>query len=114
MKKFTRRQFIQTSTAAGVGVLGAPAILNAANKGDKLRVAFIGTGGINRRHITDTLDHGDICGAYCDVDSSRYTNIHEGIDGLEKSGNSWMAKQWKAAKPFQDYREMFDKAANSF
>ena len=95
-------------------MLGAPAILNAQNKGDKLRVAFIGTGGINRRHITDTLDHGDICGAYCDVDTSQYTNIHEGIAGLEKSGNNWMAKQWKAAKPFQDYREMFDKAANSF
>ena len=114
MKKLTRRQFIQTSTAAGVGILGAPAILSAANKGDKLRVAFIGTGGINRRHISDTIDHGDICGAYCDVDTSQYGNIGEGIARLETDGNASLAKLWKAAKPFQDYREMFDKAADKF
>ena len=114
MSKLTRRHFIKTSTAAGVGILGAPAILSAEAKGEKLRVAFIGVGGINNRHITDTISHGDICGAYCDVDSSRYTNIPNGIAAMEKDGNSWLAKQWKAAKGFQDYREMFDKAANSF
>ena len=48
----SRRKFITTSAAAGAGILGAPAILNAQNKGDKLRMAFIGVGGINKRHIT--------------------------------------------------------------
>jgi predicted dehydrogenase len=115
MNKLSRRDFIKSSTAAAsVSLLGAPAILSAESKGDKLRVAFIGVGGINKRHITDTITHGDICGAYCDVDTSRYNNIPEGIASLESSGNSWLAKQWKAAKGFQDYREMFDKAADSF
>ncbi|MBK1877451.1 Gfo/Idh/MocA family oxidoreductase [Pelagicoccus mobilis] len=114
MSHITRRKFIQTSTTAGIGILGAPAILSTENKGDKLRVAFIGTGGINKRHIDDTISHGDICGAYCDVDANLYGNIHKGIKGLETEGKTWLAKQWKAAKPFQDYREMFDKAADSF
>ncbi|MBK1877424.1 Gfo/Idh/MocA family protein [Pelagicoccus mobilis] len=114
MSKISRRQFIQSSTAASVGILGAPAILNAANKGDKLRVAFIGTGGINGRHINDTISHGDLCTAYCDVDTNRYANIWKGIARLEEEGKSWLAKKWKAAKPFQDYREMFAKAADQF
>ena len=44
--KTNRRQFIRTTAAAGAGILGAPAILHAENKGVKLRVAFIGVGGI--------------------------------------------------------------------
>ena len=77
-------------------------------------LGFIGTGGINGRHIKDTLRHGDICGAYCDVDSSKYGDIHDSIAKLENDGKPWLAKQWEAAKGFQDYREMFDKAADSF
>ena len=114
MTKLTRRKFIRSSAAASAGILGAPAILNAANKGDKLRVAFIGVGGINGRHVNDTLSHGDICGAYCDVDSSRWGNIGSAIKKLEKSGKNEIAKHWKQAKGYQDYREMFEKDADKF
>ena len=110
----SRRKFISTSAAAGAGILGAPAILNAQNKGDKLRVAFIGVGGINKRHITDTAAHGDICTAYCDVDTNRWDNIPNTIANLEKEGNSELAKHWKGAKGYQDYREMFEKEADNF
>ncbi len=112
--KTNRRNFIRTTAAAGAGILGAPAILHAENKGDKLRVAFIGVGGINSRHINDTRSHGDICGAYCDVDSGRWDNIPKSIKKLEKDGKTELAKHWKAAKGFQDYREMFEKAAGQF
>jgi len=110
----SRRKFITTSAAAGAGILGAPAILNAQNKGDKLRMAFIGVGGINKRHITDTAAHGDICTAYCDVDTNRWDNIPNTIANLQKEGNSELAKHWKGAKGYQDYREMFEKEADNF
>ncbi len=114
MNRLTRRNFLRTSAAAGATAFGAPAILSAQNKGDKLRVAFIGVGGINARHISDTMGHGDICGAYCDVDSSRWDNIPKTIQKLEESGKTELAKHWKAAKGYQDYREMFEKGADSF
>ncbi|MGI9241920.1 MAG: Gfo/Idh/MocA family oxidoreductase [Verrucomicrobiales bacterium] len=112
--KTNRRTFIRTTAAAGAGILGAPAILHSENKGDKLRVAFIGVGGINSRHINDTRSHGDICGAYCDVDSGRWDNVSKAIKKLEKDGQPELAKHWKAAKGFQDYREMFEKAGDQF
>ena len=111
MNSLTRRKFIQTSAA---GVLGAPAILNAANKGDKLRVAFIGVGGINSRHINDVKTHGDICTTYCDVDSDTWKRIGQTAKKLEDEGKSELAKHWSAAKGYQDYREMFDKEAGNF
>ena len=111
MKSLTRRNFIQTSAA---GVLGAPAILSAANKGDKLRVAFIGVGGINSRHINDVKTHDDICTAYCDVDTNTWKRIGNMAKKLEGEGKSELAKHWSAAKGYQDYREMFDKEAGNF
>ncbi|MEM1297347.1 MAG: Gfo/Idh/MocA family oxidoreductase, partial [Verrucomicrobiota bacterium] len=111
---FTRRRFISTSSAAGAGILGAPAILSSQTKGDRLRVAFIGVGGINKRHVTDTASHGDVCTAYCDVDSNRWDNIPKTIAQLEKDGQGDLAKLWKGAKGYQDYREMFDKEADNF
>lgn len=112
--QLSRRKFLGASAAAGAGVLGAPAILSAAAKGDKLRVAFIGVGGINMRHITDTASHDDICGAYCDVDSASWNNIPKTIAKLEEQGKGDLAKHWKKAKGYQDYREMFEKDADKF
>ena len=112
--QLSRRKFLGASAAAGAGILGAPAILSAAAKGDKLRVAFIGVGGINMRHITDTAGHGDICAAYCDVDNLRWDNIPKTIAKLEEEGKGDLAKFWKDAKGYQDYREMFEKEAGKF
>ncbi len=114
MNTHSRRRFLRNSAAAGVGILGAPAILHSQNKGDKLRVAFIGVGGINSRHINDTRTHGDICAAFCDVDSSRWGGIASAAKQLEKDGQDELAKHWKAAKGYRDYREMFEKEAENF
>jgi predicted dehydrogenase len=40
-----RRQFLAINTAAGLGVLGAPALLKGASPNEKLNLAFIGVGG---------------------------------------------------------------------
>lgn len=69
-----------------------------APKRDKLRVAFIGTGGMGAAHIDEVGDKVE-CPCFCDVDTQR-----------------WEAamKRWPHAKGYQDYRQMFDKQANSF
>ena len=110
----SRRKFLATSAAAGAGVLGAPAILSSQTKGDRLRVAFIGVGGINKRHVTDTADHGDFCTAFCDVDTNRWDNIDKTVKKLQEEENGKLAKLWKKAKGYQDYREMFEKEADNF
>ncbi len=113
-KSISRRRFFSTSAAAGAAVLGAPAILSSQTKGDRLRVAFIGVGGINKRHITDVAAHGDICAAYCDVDTNRMENIPMTIAKLEEEGKGDLAGMWKQAKGYQDFREMFEKEADNF
>lgn len=112
--KISRRRFFQSASAGGAAILGAPAILSATSKGDKLRVAFIGTGGINERHINDVESHGDLCTAYADVDSRAWKNIARKADGIEKSGDGARAKIWREARGFSDYREMFEKAHQDF
>ena len=115
MNPLSRRKFLKTSAAgAGASVLGAPAILNAANKGDKLRVAFIGVGGINNRHIGDVALHGDICTAFCDVDTKSWERIGKMSKRLGEEGKDVDSKAWSAAKGYQDYREMFEKEAGNF
>ncbi len=73
----SRRKFLSTTAAAaaaGSVVKGFPSILHAQNKGDKLRVAFVGVGGIAGRHTGDVERMGDICTAYTDVDSNHFDN----------------------------------------
>jgi hypothetical protein len=41
----TRREFLQSSTAAAAAGLAFPAVLQAAPNSDKLRIGFIGCGG---------------------------------------------------------------------
>lgn len=113
-KSLSRRRFIQSAAASGAAIAGAPAILHAENKGSKLRVAFIGVGGINNRHINDTMTHGDICGAFCDVDKNSWGRIEEHAKKLDEEGKPQMAKQWRQAKGYQDFREMFDKSGRDF
>jgi len=98
----TRRQFLKTATGTTVSVAalkGAPSILHAENKGEKLRVAFIGVGGINKRHVDNVLRMGDTCPCYCDVDANRFKNA---------------AEHWPKAKSYQDYRVMFEKESKNF
>lgn len=101
----SRRSFLKRAGAAGLatGAIGFPNILHAQNRGEKLRIAFIGVGGINGRHTEDTKKAGDIVVAYADVDTRNYGNYERHKDD----------PNWKDAKGYQDYRKLFDEQANN-
>ena len=101
----SRRSFLKKAGVAA-GISASPFgfnILHAQNKGDKLKIAFVGVGGINARHTGDTKGAGDIVTAYCDVDTANYGNYEKNKDDAN----------WKDAKGYQDYRKMFDEQAKN-
>ena len=101
----SRRSFLKTTGAVGLatGAVSFPNILHAQNKGDKLRIAFVGVGGINARHTADTKNAGDIVAAYCDVDTRNYGNFEKNKEDAN----------WKDAKGYQDYRKMIEEQAKN-
>ena len=68
-------------------------------KTDKVRLAFIGTGGIGNYHLESTEKMDIVCPCYTDVDTNRMGKAKELHPG---------------ATAYQDYREMFDKEKNNF
>lgn len=93
MNHTNRRTFIR-STGLAAGALSFPNILHAQNKGDKLRVAMIATGGKGGAHINMVKSAGDIVTCFAEVDK-----------------NSWggVSKDFPQSKGYQDYRQLFDK-----
>jgi predicted dehydrogenase len=91
----TRRHFLQGSVITAAGLVVAPGVLRAQNAGQKLRIAFVGTGGRAEAHIG--LANSETCVAYCDVDEGRWGKIKE------------MAPN---AKGYTDWRLMLDKHMN--
>ncbi len=102
----SRRSFLKKTGAASLaaGSLGFPSILHAENKGDKLKIAMIGVGGISGSHAGMIKQAGDIVTAYVDVDTTKYGNYE-----ANKTDPNW-----KDAKGFQDYRKMFDQVGKTF
>jgi predicted dehydrogenase len=95
-RQTTRRSFIRHVAVAGATLpMVMPNLVRAQPASEKLRVAFIGTGGKGGRHIQATLDFGHTCTAYADVDTRNMAKA---------------AKHWPEAKGFQDYRQMYEKA----
>ncbi len=98
----SRRNFMKQMAAAGAIASAAPLLTPRtarAQAGDKLRVAFIGVGGIGGSHRNEIFNLGQDCPCFADVDTRTWADIR---------------KQWPNAKGYQDYREMFDKEANNF
>ena len=87
----SRRRFLGASLAGTAAAFSAPAILTAANAGDKLRVAVIGCGGRGAGNLESVL--GEKVVAVCDV-----------------NGKALEAAAAKApdAKRFSDYRRLYD------
>jgi len=115
-KNPTRRTFIKSAAAvAGATVVagmagcaqskparykpGAERKSLLAPRRDKLRVAFIGTGGMGGSHLETTKDLGIVCPCYCDVDTNRMGKA---------------AELYPDAKAYQDYRVMYEKEADNF
>ena len=88
----TRRRFLQGTATTVAGIMVGPRLLRAATPGQKLNIAFIGTGGRAEAHLY--LAESENCVAYCDVDASRWGRIK----GLAPK-----------ATGYTDWRLMFDK-----
>jgi predicted dehydrogenase len=95
----SRRSFLKTSAKVVIASQFGVNILHAQNKGDKLRLAIIGTGGKGGAHLDCVKKAGDIVTAHCDIDTNR--------QGMVPS-------TWPGSKFYQDYRVLFDKEIKNF
>jgi hypothetical protein len=94
-----RRSFLKTTTGVLLSSPFGVNILHAQNKGDKLRLAVIATGGKGASHLEAIKQAGDIVVAHCDIDTNR-----QGI----------VPSTWAQSKFYQDYRVLFDKEMKNF
>jgi predicted dehydrogenase len=105
----SRRDFLKTMAAAGAATVGTTMLGRAAGAqtttlptelpNARLRMAFIGTGGKGAVDIAELARLGVDCACYCDVDTRQFKEV---------------AHHFPNAKPFQDYRAMFDKMHKEF
>lgn len=97
MSRITRRNFLQTTTAAGVGFWVAAGSQQAwsLSANEKLNVACIGVGGKGGSDSNNAAQFGNVV-AICDVDRGT-------LEGKAK------AEAFKNAETFTDYRELLDK-----
>lgn len=95
----TRRDFLKTSAAAGIGfwVANSYAAEESTSPNDKIRFACIGYGSKGKEDFKDASKFGDVV-AICEIDDQR----------LSSAGD-----QFPKAARFQDWREMFDEMAGS-
>lgn len=91
MAKINRRQFVQGTTAAGVGYFVAGTANLQAQTKEKLNIACIGCGG-RGDHNTNQMSNENVI-ALCDVD----------LRSIERQKS-----KFPDAKGYQDYREMLD------
>ena len=98
MKHTSRRSFLK-STGLAAGALSIPNILHAQNKGDKVRLAVIATGGKGGAHLNQIKGGGDIVTCFADVDKNAWGGV---------------SNDFKDAKGYQDYRQLFDKELKNF
>ena len=93
----TRRRFLQTSTAAaGLIVMTGAFRTNAYAANEKLNLANIGVGGRGGAHLEPASRQNMV--AICDVDAGRLAGV---------------GKKYPQAKPFADYRKLFDEMGKS-
>jgi predicted dehydrogenase len=97
MARITRRNFLQTTTAAGVGfwVAGGTRRALSRSANEKPNVVSIGVGGKGGSDSNNAAQFGNVV-AICDVDRNT----------LENKGK---ADRFQSAEQFTDFREMFAK-----
>jgi len=95
MKKFSRRSFLKSSAAAGIGVAFIPNLMSCSPNTQKLRFAMIGVGG--RGHASWSQVPVESLVAMCDVDDRMSQEAKKAVPN---------------AKWYKDYRKMFDEMAN--
>ena len=95
-----RRDFLQTTAAAGAGywVLGGVAAAESKSANGKIQIACIGVGGKGDSDTTNASRFGKVV-ALCDIDDQTLA----GKESVIKSGNT-----------FNDYRDLFDQMGDQF
>jgi predicted dehydrogenase len=90
----TRRRFLVQSGAAATACALGPRVLVGMPAGGKLRLATVGCGGMGGADLRALSGHPAVeVVALCDVDQNNLNNA---------------LKKFPNAKPFRDYRKMFD------
>jgi predicted dehydrogenase len=105
--RFTRRQFIQSATAAGIAgplILTSTASLPAAPN-DRINLGFIGVGTQGGGHVGGFLGRGDVqIVAICDVVKNlrefHAQRVEEHYANKKKDGN------YKGCKQYSDFRQL--------
>jgi len=76
----TRREFVKTSGLA-TAALGAPALLSAQHRGDKIRMGFIGVGNRGSQLLSRFMQNKDVqVAALCDVYDPYLRRNRAGVD----------------------------------
>lgn len=77
-KKISRKDFIKTSTVAGVGLSVLPFNIVKGKDNGKVRLGFIGVGGRGRSHLAGALARDDISvRAICDINKENADRAQE-------------------------------------
>ncbi|OYV81861.1 MAG: dehydrogenase, partial [Planctomycetia bacterium 21-64-5] len=95
----SRRQFLQTTAATGVGFWAAAGLQAEESKSpnEKIRMACVGIGGKGESDSADAGKHGDVV-AICDIDDRRLTAA---------------SKKFEGAKKYNDFRKMLEEMGSS-
>jgi predicted dehydrogenase len=95
MSVLSRRRFLSGAGGAVAAAAVGPYIVRAqaVTQPQKVRMAFVGTGGRGGSHLG--LGDREVCVAYCDVDQGRWPKGKTG-------------PRWPNAKGYTDWRKMFD------
>ena len=96
--KAHRRDFLKSALAVGAGTLIARDMLAQESPNEKVTFACVGIGGKGQSDSEDAKTFGQVV-AFCDTNRNQL-----------KGG----ARRFPGAKPFEDFREMFDKAGDTF
>jgi predicted dehydrogenase len=103
---FNRRQFVKSSVAGTIGLIGMPAILpanvfqgkNRIMPNNRINLGFIGVGGMGTGHLRSFLGYDDVrVVAVCDVKKNKRDEAKESVDS-HYGNNECMA--------YNDYREL--------
>ncbi len=105
MKQVSRREFLRTSAAvagavslAGCSTVSIARASRFRKPGDKLNMAFIGSGGRGGANLKEFYDLGEQIVALCDVDRGH----------LDHSANA-VKERCPEARKYQDFRELLAK-----
>lgn len=95
-RRNSRRQFLQTTAATGVGfwVAGGLSAAEEKSPNERIRIACVGVAGKGSSDSSDASKHGDIV-AICDIDDQK-------LDSASKK------QGFEQAKKYNDFRKMFD------